>query len=191
LTGSDQISTNNWKTPTSYTFQKPYLSNISAFITYARAYKKVNVITDINNIVTDSVNLYEGSVIIANSSILNKRNFLLLATGDITLNPDAGSNTFNSNNFSQAFISQGKIIISNDIQNLNGIFIANDFNMSGTNPLKIKGNIISNNSVTIRDTDSANKIHAKPSVFIIFDYQKYIDLMPYLSVVNLTGRTID
>ena len=148
------------------------------------------MITDINNIVTDSVNLYEGSVTITNSSISNKRNFLLLATGDITLNPDAGSSTFNSNNFSQAFISQGKITISTNIQNLNGIFIANEFNMSGTNPLKIIGNIISNTSVTIRDTDSA-KIHAKPSMFIIFDYQKYIDLMPYLSVVNLTGRTID
>ena len=187
---SDTVSSNNWKTPSTYARNAGYLSDLNRFVTYAKNYKKYSISSSAN-ISADTLNIITGNSTIENNIILDKANFLVIVEGDLTLRPDAG--TFNSNNLSQGYIVTGKLIINSDVKEMNGLFIANEISFqSSSNFLKVRGNLISNLKVDLssRKTDPTNN-YARPSVFIVFDGKQYTDLFPYLSIVNLTGRTIN
>ena len=189
---SDTVSSNNWKTPSTYARNAGYLSDLNRFVTYAKNYKKYSISSSAN-ISADTLNIITGNSTIENNNILDKATFLVIVEGDLTLRPDAATGTFNSNNRSQGYIVTGKLIINSDVKEMNGLFIANEISFqSSSNFLKVRGNLISNLKVDLssRKTDPTNN-YARPSVFIVFDGKKYTDLFPYLSIVNLTGRTIN
>jgi hypothetical protein len=188
---SDTVSSNNWKTPSTYARNAGYLSDLNRFVTYAKNYKKYSISSS-TNISANTINIFTGNSTIENINILQNANFLVIVEGDLTLIPDAAG-TFNSNNLSQGYIVTGKLIINSDVKEMNGLFIANEISFqSSSNFLKVRGNLISNSKVDLsnRKTDTTNN-YARPSVFIVFDGKKYTDLFPYLSIVNLTGRTIN
>jgi len=178
--GGSSFSLKNWSKD-SYT--KNSLLDFDAFLNYLKSRKSYQTINDINNIKADGIYFYNNN---SNNSLnlttVPNYKFLLLFDGTVTIT--GSGNKFNPSS-SIAIIAQ-TINFAKDLNEASGIFYANQINFSSpgtsTTPLKITGNVISKNSATL-SRDRAND-RQKPSLFIVFDPQKYLDLLPYLSVAN-------
>ncbi len=172
-----------------YTQNYVNFNTLLTFYEYAISRKAIKKITDINSEVTGSGLYYINSDNLTLSSIPNQ-NFILIIRnssnsnyGDLTINTD----NFNSIGKSVAFIANN-ITFGSTVQSVQGIFVAtNQFTYNNTSSgLKIKGNLISKNQVTIRQRTN-NTI---PSLFIVFSPQMYLDLLPYLSIDKYDWRQL-
>lgn len=191
-----QLSNRGWGRD-AYTVNKGYLSNISSFVEYARAKKDVVVISDINNVESDRINVIEGNVTISSNNFMaGKRNIVLIATGDVTIANIPG-NIFNTpaSRVSLAIISPQRIIFGPTITDASGIFIANEIDLAGgvtssVTPLKIAGNVISNTQITQKRRRPDSEFQ-QASFYVIFQPNMYVDLLPYLSTIEVEGRQLD
>jgi hypothetical protein len=79
------------------------------------------------------------------------------------------------------FVVSSNINIDPSVTELSGIFASTGtFDTGGgTNTLKIKGNIISAGGL-IDMRDRQDNDHARPSMFVVFDFSLYQDLLPYI-----------
>jgi hypothetical protein len=172
---SASFSSKNWST--SYT--KNSFFDFNAFKNYLDSRKSYRTITNINDINDHGIYFYTGNLTL--TTVPNYK-FLLLVDGTVTIT--GSGNKFNPSR-SIAIIAK-TINFANDLNEASGIFYANQINFSSpgtsTTPLKITGNVISKTATTL-SRDRAND-RQKPSLFIVFDPQKYLDLLPYLSVAN-------
>ena len=173
-----------------------FLNDLKTFVSYASSEKNVKVITSISQVQPNTINIFKGNATINNQS-QNKipngiRNYILLVDGDLTLADMPGNgDIFNQQERSAAIMATGSINIYSDYTELNGIFIAQTIDLgydppaSGTmhsTPLKINGNIITAqpmNNIQRKRTDD----DTKPSLFIVFKPEMYMDLLPLLSVI--------
>jgi hypothetical protein len=184
------VSSNRWLTqgyslPTTPTFF------VNQYLSYAKSRKLVKYITSVSDseIESNKINIYKGSDVTLTND-LNKDNFVvILRNADDTsfVNLRIDKNTFNQSKRSQAFLAQS-ITFSNNTTEANGLFIAFSFNLKDPplsnyipTPLKITGNLVSLEEIvdtTVRRRDDITK----PSIFIVFSPQMYLDLLPYLSI---------
>ena len=164
----------------------------SGFLSYVKARKEYKTMpnNDLSNINTDGIYFYEGDLILNNTnlnlSVASK--FVLIVKGNVTIDQDyfnIGAACINtSNSKSIAILSTtGTISFSNITKCAAGIFIANTVLTGSTNNkgLKIKGNLVAQTSFANGREWINDNI---PSLFIVFDQQKYLDLLPYLSTAS-------
>jgi hypothetical protein len=170
------LSANNWKT-TGYSPSQILLSN---FISYIKSRKEYSQIASLNNLVTNKINLVSGNQTIDNS-ILSKAPFVLIVeNGDITISADF-NNTAPIKPVALVVVSSGKkIIFGNNLNYANGLFISDGVDIgTATTGLKIKGNLISKNPVSLTRNLTDN---SRPSLFVVFEPTIYLGLLDKLSI---------
>ncbi len=176
VVSDNRYSINNWH-KSDYNRQIPL--SIDDFLNYIKARKSYQAINNLNELTQDKIYLYQGNLDINDSSIsiFNNRKLVLIVTGSINFNV---SNEFQPSNASIAFLAK-KINFSNTVSIAKGIFVAESTDTGSANNqgLKIIGNLIS-----LFDFTSQRKWSntAKPSIFVVFKPEMYLDLLPYLSI---------
>jgi len=150
-------------------------SKLSAYVKSRKEYK---TITDMNSIIKDGVYLYQGDLAINSSSLTY--NVVLIVNGTVTIDTvDSNPGTFDTGK--SVAILANTIQFNDVVTKANGIFVGDTILVGTTvnQGLKIKGNLInlSTNFNNQRRWSNASK----PSIFIVFDMNKYMDLLPYLS----------
>ncbi|MDA1061073.1 MAG: hypothetical protein O3B47_04755, partial [bacterium] len=170
-------------------------NHLTSFIQYAKARKSVKIITDIANAEAGKINILQtGNLDItqANANVLPDKSVLIVQGNVNFANRPGNNHVFNPTtptSRSIAIISTGTITVDEAYTQLNGIFIAQgyDFGSSDT-PLKISGNLISATQVSF--ARERQDTFEKPTFFIVFKPQMYIDLIPLLSTIIREGREI-
>ena len=107
-------------------------------------------------------------------------NFVLIIRN--STNNDLGNvnitiDNFNSSNKSIMILAKN-ITFSSSVNLASGIFIGEQINYQSNNGLKISGNLISKNKVSLKERSD----NSRPSLFIVFKPRMYLDLLPYLSI---------
>jgi hypothetical protein len=183
--GEIQYSTNNW-----YTNGYASISNISysKYIDYVKARKDF---TTISGTVTGSsfpangIYHFVGDVTL-DPTWFDGKNIVFVVEGIATINTP----TFIPTSGSVAILSS-VIDIDPSVTEIDAILIGAQVSTgnSDVNPLKIKGNLIDEESGgMILGRSRANA--TKPSLFVIFDTQMYLNVLPYLSVSTYDWRQI-
>ena len=160
----------------------------ATFIQYMKARKDTVVINDVQNVVTNKVNYINGFDIVTeidNNGMQGAAPFVLLVDAG-PLRFDVASQ-FNPSNQPMAIVVNGTIQIKSSISQMNGIFIANDFDFAydtaqgqyDTESLFINGNIISMNNVNCLEKRKRSDETA-PTCFFTFDF-----VNQYLPLINL------
>lgn len=160
------------------------------FIQYMRARKETVTIDDPENVQTNKVNYINGQQTIYevdNNGMQGKAPFVLLIdNGDLIFEL---SNQFNPSNTPMAIVVDGTINIKSTIGEMNGIFIANQFDFASdiaegattTQELKINGNVISLNDSNCLAKRKRTQ-STKPSCFFTFDFvNQYMPLWSLFS----------
>jgi len=165
----------------------PYSLTPNSFLSYIKARKQHKVITnpDLSEIASSGIYIYQSvsplDIDVSNSPVFNGKNVVLISSG--TINIDGDFNTTGS-----VAIVAGQINFGNTVTQAKGIFIGNNID-SGTASfgLKIIGNLVAQTTFTKSRTQPNLNM---PAIFIVFDGQKYIDLLPYLSTAYYDWRQI-
>jgi hypothetical protein len=157
--------------------------------------KDAVTITTMAQVQANKVNIREGGSLTINSA-LPAGSYVIFVDGNVNINTFAASTIFNPANQSIAIIATGTIFIHQNYSVANGIFVANNVQLTSNGvvtpqlpPLKINGNLISITSVNelIRlSTDQRS-----PSLFVVFKPQMYLDLLPLLSTTVQEGRQLE
>ncbi len=163
----------------------PYSLTPNSYLSYINARKQHKSITDLSGIEGDGIYIYKGTSpleINAPLSAVFDNNIVLVTTGVININTNL------SPGGSNAFLAS-QINFDSTVTEASGIFIANDVTTGTTanQGLKIIGNLVAQTSLTNGREWSDLNI---PSLFIVFDSQKYIDLLPYLSTASYEWRQV-
>lgn len=196
---TSNVSNKNWA-KTNYSANKGYLSNLSSFTSYARAKKEIKVINNLSEMESNKINIIYSDVTIAFSAFDAIDNAVLIVNGQVLLDQAPPilpiPQIFNRNRNSIAIIATGQINVHQNLTEINGIFIANSYDLgwggvsSGT-PLKVVGNLISNTAVTNIKRYRPVADYQRASLYIVFYPQYYYDLIPYLSTITQEGRQLE
>ncbi len=157
----------------SYPFSSQSL--ISNFYEYVQARKEYKTITSLDDLVQDKINVINLSNLNLTNSSLSKSPVVL-----VVRNGSSYGNITVTENLTKANIAiiANTITFNNSVNSVEGIFIGKNIIVETTTGLKVKGNLISENKITIPTrTDTPTK----PSIFVIFDPTQYINLLPLLS----------
>jgi hypothetical protein len=183
-TGTAPVSIKGWKAD-SYTRQTALTPSI--FTQYVKSRKEHQTISDLSSIEKDGIYVWQTGIpfpeITAVPSRFNDFNVLLIVADTVSIN----MTDFNPSK-SIAIIAS-TINFSSTSQYAKGIFIAQTINTSSslTQGLKIKGNLVTfSGFVNGREWPD----NSQPSVFIVFDQEQYINLLPYLSTASYEWRQI-
>jgi len=132
----------------------------------------------------DKINLWQGDLTINNQANFNNKKVVLIVTGTATLDMP----NFQPANAALAILAQ-IISFTTSVNYAEGIFIAQTVNTGSTinQGLKIKGNLVTQSTLNNTRSWSDNN---KPSLFIIFDVNQYLNLFPYLSTVSYQWNQI-
>jgi len=167
------ISKNKWsKENYSYT----QLMTSAGWLSYIKSRKKFTTITSLDEITKDGIYYYSGDLSINQAPDFN---VILVVNGTATI----------TNNLTQtsgfAIVSTSQIDVNSSVTQINGIFVASNFDTGGaTTGLKVVGNISALTLTNDRDlTDNS-----KPSIFILFNPDTYLKLLPYLSISKYDWR---
>ena len=133
---------------------------------------------------------------ISNPSDINASHthFILFVKGNVTFG-DIPSGKFNTSRKSMAIISTGQMNIHSNMTEMNGIFIADSFDLAydtatySTHELKMTGNLISHMPIT--DFKRKRDNNKQASLYVVFLPQMYLDLIPRLSTIVQEGRQIN
>ncbi|QQS44434.1 hypothetical protein IPM65_02435 [Candidatus Roizmanbacteria bacterium] len=189
------VSQKNWAKLT-YSANKGYLSNLGSFLSYARAKKEIKTITNINDLESNKINIFQGNLTLQNNTINPSRdNMVLIVQGNLTIQSAPGNN-FNQARRSWGFIVTGQINVNPSINEMNGVFIANNFDLAygaatSTTPLKVVGNLISNTPLTNIKRYRPVADYQRASLYVVFYPEYYYDLVPYLSTITQEGRQLE
>lgn len=191
-TGSGNLSTPNWRT-TVYSPNSTYTP--TAFADYVLARKSYVTITDSNSngiidsneVTSNATNYIVGNYTIDSNSIQSNAPLLLVVRGDLILNTTGAE--FNPPDKAMTFVVTGMLKIHSHHDTLNGIFMATNVDLAydvsnTTTPLKIKGNLVSQNSVDLKKrirTDGS-----KPSFFIMQDYKQVLKILDKVGIRRYT-----
>jgi hypothetical protein len=184
-TGTANVSSKNWWV-TSYS--RIVSTSPQLFLDYVRSRKEYQTIADLSSITKNGLYVWQGDLTLTNTNLNNQitaSNLVLIVNGNLSINENQfniGSDCRNTSTSKKiALLSTGAINFSNTTQCAAGIFIGQTID-TGSNynqGLKIKGNLVGFSSFNNQRKWSDN---SKPSVFIVFQPQMYLDLLPYLSV---------
>ena len=143
---------------------------------------------DSNELTASSINYIVGDYTIDSNSIQSKAPFLLVVRGSLILNNTGAE--FNPPDKAITLVVTGTLKIHSHLDTMNGIFIATSVDLaydvlsSTTTPLKIVGNLISQNSIDLKKrirTDGS-----KPSFFVVQDYRQYMKILDKMGVRKYT-----
>lgn len=176
-----------------YSYKKGrFINNIEGFLEYSKSKKTANQFSNTLDIKRKVLNFYIGNLHLSSSDLpKNKDNYAIFVRGDVTITQQNGTNIFNNEKKSIAILSTGTITIDPEIEEINGIFIADYFDFSSSNkPLKIYGNIISNKEIEDIKRERSDSKNEKPSLFIVFSPKMYTDLLDVLSITDNSGYIV-
>jgi len=177
-------SIKKWYIASYDSINQPMIDNFYQYVISRKTAKEIDNLTEIYN---------DGNYIIkSNSLTLSTQppnyNFVLIVRnavnndlGDISIN----INDFNSSNKSILILAKN-ISFSSSVTIASGIFIGQQIAYQNTNGLKILGNLISKSAVTIQSRSD----NTRPSLFVVFKPQMYLNLLPYLSVSKYDWRQL-
>ncbi len=150
------------------------------FVAYIKSRKSYQPISALSQINADGIYLWTGGNTSINGTEFGIHNVVFVADGSstvINIKKDHFSPT------GSVAIIANEIDFDNTTLDAKGIFIANTINtgITSNQGLKITGNLIAQTTLTNNRqwTDTS-----KPSIFIIFNQQPYLDLLPYLSIAK-------
>lgn len=160
----------------------------SQFITYVKARKEYSQIAVFPPL-TNGIFILPSSLK-TNAAGAGSGSYVLIINGDLTMDTNGAFNSVKKN---VAFVVTGKLSINSSVTELNGIFIAKEVDFAydilspatTTNTLKINGNLIVQTQAESTRLDNLtvrqNPVASSPSIFINFNPDMYITLLPYLS----------
>ena len=154
------------------------------FESYVKARKSYQSISNLSQITADGIYVWTGGNKTIDGTEFGSHNVVLIADGLSTV--------ITISNSSGHFAPTGSVaIIAHEIdfddtvplQDATGLFIADTVNTGSTNNqgLKINGNLIAQTSLTNSRQWSDT---SRPSVFIYFQPNLYLNLLPYLSIAK-------
>lgn len=193
LTGSGNLSTINWRT-TAYTPSNTFSpTSYADYLISRKSYTTIvdensNSVIDSNELTENSINYIVGNYTIDNNSVQSKAPVVIVVRGDLTINI-INNDEFNPPDKAITIIATGTLKIHSHQDTLNGIFIATSVDIaydvqSTDNPLKVVGNLISQNSIDLKKrvrTDGT-----KPSLFVIQNYEHYLKVLDKLGIRKYT-----
>ena len=184
LNASAKTGNPEWKATNLNTSYKMTPALFYSYIKARKEYKKIN---SLNEITADGIYYYQGTnplTINSTPTEFNSFKIVLISPGTVNINSD-----LNGANLKSIAIIADTINFSSSTSQENGIFIANTITTGNNNilGLKINGNLIAQ-SVFTRERGWADL--NRPSVFIVFKPNLYIDLLPYLSTANYEWRQL-
>jgi hypothetical protein len=179
-TGTAPVSSRGWSSA-SYTKQAALTS--STFLEYVKSrklYQTVTVTTppnlDLSTITTTGIYYVGSSVTLTGDP---GANMVLIVGGDVTINQNFNREAATDQPKKSVAILANTINLDPTVAYAYGVFVANTVATgSTTTGLKIKGNL----SAGTFNNQRAATDNTKPSVFIIFDQNAYLNLLPYLSI---------
>jgi hypothetical protein len=170
-----------------YSWQKEDYTNTitmtpSAFLAYVKTNKKIvnSNLTSLNEITSDGIYIANRDLIFSSggfpATILNYDVVIIAPSNTVTINVNLVPNSGHS----WAIIANA-MNFNSESTSAEGIFIANSVTINDATDanggLKIKGNLVAGSLTNSRDrTDNS-----KPTLFVVLDPTKYVDLLPYLS----------
>ncbi len=181
INGDIHYSANNWYT-NGYTTST--VMTVSKYIDYIKSRKDFKTITSLSEITSDGIYQIQAPVSLTASQFDGKK--VVLIVHDIATIPS----DFIPSNGSVAILAQ-MIDIAPTVTEVRAVLIGTQVatGNSDTIPLKIKGNIIDEEGTgMILGRSRANG--TKPSLFVVFDPQLYLNIMPYLSTSTYDWRQI-
>ena len=188
-----KASSKDWLNSENYSAWKPFTP--TTYLSYVRSRKKYHSITNLNSLESENIYLYNNGDLtldhLKENNLTAKAPLLLIVTGGNVTIDDTIDFTFgdSASPASVAIVTDGSLNIGPNMKELNGLFVANqvDFGSSATE-LKIVGNIISTKEA---DPTSRNRAdNSKPSVFIVFKPNMYLNLLPYFSTAAYEWRLL-
>ena len=183
LTGLNSAAKPNSKDQ-QLTYSNTFPLSLTSYINYIKSRKAYTTITSLDDPNINKNGIYfiaSNLTITSEPSSINNYHMVIISTGTITINTDLTPDK------SIAMIAP-TINFGSSVALAEGIFISNTMS-TGTNTsgLKIVGNVIAQDSLTNGRTQSNVN---QPSLFIVFDQQSYIDLLPYLSTASYEWKQI-
>lgn len=164
--------------------------NPNTFIQYSLSRRETVTITDPEDVEKDKVNYLNGNNTIQtidDNGMQGKTPFILLVdNGDLQFDL---ANKFNSSNSPMVIVVDGTIDFKSTLSEVNGIFIANDFDFaydisegnSTTQELLVNGGLISMNDVNCAEKRVRTNAK-KPSCFFTFDFvNQYLEVLDLFS----------
>lgn len=165
-------SSNNWR-HAGYSAVKTFTSP-ALYLDYVKSRKSYTSISDIANIDADGIYHYTGSSFTLSSAPTHNV-VLIIDNSETTVTiPD---NLTQTTGF--AILTNGTVSVSSTVDHINGIYIASTFNTGEEERgLEISGNLIASSFQNGRSQSN----NLTPSVFVNFDTDLYLKLLPYLSI---------
>lgn len=167
------------------------------FVSYIKSRKEYNVLTSLSNdfreINKDGIYYLNPGGGNLNLSANPNHNFVLVVDGTTEVRITANNfnvNTGNDTPQRSIIILADTITFTPSIQKAYGIFIGQSAINTGVADLglKIKGNLITANLNNQRTQNAIN--NERPSVFIVFDTQTYLDLLPFITVAKYDWKQL-
>ena len=191
-TGTANVSSKNWWVAN---YSRIVSTSPQLFLDYVRSRKEYQTIADLSSITNNGLYVWQGDLTLTNTNLnqITASNLVLIVNGNLSINENQfniGSDCLNTSTSKKiALLSTGAINFSNNTQCAAGIFIGQTIDTGSNNNqgLKIKGNLVAFSSFNNQRRWSDN---SKPAVFIIFQSQMYLDLLPYLSVSKYDWRQL-
>lgn len=180
LNSNAKASTKDWKFG-NYSDMLPPTLTPSDYELYVRGRKEHKDIDSLNEIDGDGIYSLKSTADLNIDSVpaaFNLYNVVLIAHGTVNINV---TNSFNPSK-SVAIVAP-IVNFSPQTTDASGIFIANVVNTGSTTNqgLKINGNLIAQDTFNIqRRWSNLNR----PTIFVVFKPEIYLDLLPYLSVAS-------
>ncbi len=145
---------------------------------YVKSRKGFSTKALLSDITSNGIYLISSPVTVdaASSALLSGKKVVIIVEGANTI---TFANDFSPTNASIAFVGP-TITINPSVKSITAVLIAGEIQTGeSANELKISGNVVSQNAVSLKRKRSSPQ---RPSFFVDFSIQTYLDLLPYLSV---------
>jgi len=164
-----------------------YFLTPNDILSHVKSRKEYSEIVTIDNI-QNGISIFTGTLNItdANKAQFDGKKLMLVVVGDVNFNMTG--NFAPSGNASVAVIATGKITFPSTMASANGIFMASTVDTgSSTQCFQVNGNLIATTALT-QGRQTADT--SKPSLFVFFKPNLYVDLLPYLSISKYEWRQL-
>ncbi|MEI6532340.1 MAG: hypothetical protein WCO06_00725 [Candidatus Roizmanbacteria bacterium] len=162
--------------------------NVVNFLAKRKLIQNPTIITAMDKITDGVFQVSSGFTIDGNALPSSSAGVVIIggaSTGNV-VTLSAPNGIFNPNKKPLVIVAD-RIVINGDVTQIDGILIANTFDLgTSSTPLKINGNIINTGSNEINTlVRSRTDDPSRPSLFIVFDINQYMGVLKYLGTANL------
>lgn len=154
------------------------------YIDYLKGRRNITSISTPSEVTTGIYTITPSDDITLNSADFDNKKVVLVVEGDKNV---IISSDFIPANGSVALLAK-KIVIESSVTEVKAILIGQSITTGdSTSPLKIEGNIIDEEALTL---GRARNDGSRPSLFVVSNVQMYLDLLPYLSTSTYDWKQI-